>query len=115
MQKQKTAAYDKVAENKNIFYTDKEEIMGLLDKLSAGSEIGDVLDMAKKEIAGLEKSGKLPEDMKELAGLIKNANVATVMAQIPNAQKYSAVVEKNQGLFSKELIAKVSSLAKKFS
>ena len=88
--------------------------MGLLDKLSAGNEIGDVLEMAKKEFAQLEKSGKLPSDMKELAGVIKNANVASLMAQIPNAKKYSAVVEKNQGLFSKELIAKVNTLAKKF-
>ena len=53
--------------------------------------------------------------MKELAGIIKNANVATLMAQIPNAKKYSAVVEKNQGLFSKELMTKVNTLAKKFS
>ena len=89
--------------------------MGLLDKLSAGNEIGDVLEMAKKEFAQLEKSGKLPDDMKELAGVIKNANVATLMAQIPNAKKYSAVVEKNQGLFSKELMTKVNTLAKKFS
>ena len=89
--------------------------MGLLDKLSAGNELGSVLDMAKKEFDGLEKNGKLPDDMKKLAGIIKNANVATLMAQIPNAKKYSAVVEKNQGLFSKELIAKVNTLAKKFS
>ena len=41
--------------------------MGLLDKLSAGNELGSVLDMAKKEFDGLEKSGKLPDDMKELA------------------------------------------------
>ena len=89
--------------------------MGLLDKLSAGNELGSVLDMAKKEFDGLEKRGKLPDDMKELAGIIKNANVATLMAQIPNAKKYSAVVEKNQGLFSKELMTKVNTLAKKFS
>ena len=89
--------------------------MGLLDKLSAGNELGSVLDMAKKEFDGLEKRGKLPDDMKELAGIIKNANVATLMAQIPNAKKYSAVVEKNQGLFSKEVMTKVNTLAKKFS
>ena len=96
-------------------FDERTEIMGLLDKLSAGNELGSVLDMAKKEFDGLEKSGKLPDDMKELAGIIKNANVATLMAQIPNAKKYSAVVEKNQGLFSKELMTKVNTLAKKFS
>lgn len=89
--------------------------MGLFDKLSAGNDLGQALDMAKKEIAALEAGGKLPEDMKELAGVIKNANVATLMAQLPNAKKYAAVAEKNQNLFSKELRDKVAELAAKFA